>query len=141
LQYFDWKLNEIISPNEIFEVLFYYLNLKINSYNKDILLDFYNTLFDEIVFRNLKILLKFNIGILSASIFYFALSSIEDMIEIEPYKNFILAFLIFPAISIDHFIELQFILKKFSKNDIEYFSSFISNINGCCNILNEFLIQ
>lgn len=141
MQYFDWKLNEIISPNEIFEVLFYYLNLKINSYNKDILLDFYNTLFDEIVFRNLKILLKFNIGILSASIFYFALSSIEDMIEIEPYKNFILAFLIFPAISIDHFIELQFILKKFSKNDIEYFSSFISNINGCCNILNEFLIQ
>lgn len=136
--YLEFRLTEITAPREFFEILFQYLNMKLSSYDKDLLLDFYDNLFDELIFKNLKILLKFNLATLSVSMFYYALLSIEDTIQIEPFKNFILALLISPATS---FNELQENMNLYSEKELDCFSKFFSKINCCCNDIYEYLIS
>lgn len=140
-QCFDWKLNEIISPKEIFEILFYYLNAQSNSFNKDSLLEIFDNLFDELIFKNLKILLKFNIGILSISIFYYALSSVEERFQLEHFKSFILAFLTYPVISVRQINPINAILQHSSQKDLDYFSHFASKIDSCCLEIYELILR
>jgi hypothetical protein len=138
---FNWNINRIITPSYIFEALFSYLNFheENHEFNKDSLLELFTNLFNNIIFANVKNLLKYNIGVLSVSIFYYSLSIInEKIIDFDNFINFIIEFLKFPVNNLHKFEEIQQMPKsQFKKEEIEYLSTFIFFIDPCCIDLYE----